>query len=332
MKWIVAAALLAGLGGFLAYTARLSGGGRGMSPALDSGQAGSAGSAQCAGCHGEIYREWRQDQHAGAWTDDAFKRFSEDYARVECLSCHAPRPMLETGIAGAPLLRAANRESGVDCIACHVKDGKTHGTLGSGASCGGVLDPQLKTSQACFHCHSAHNLFKEFLASEQAARGMTCQDCHMENVTRAVADGQPPRRTRRHLFHGGGHDTQALKKTLKLELAIDGQELVVTVANIGAAHGVPGEINNRIVILEVLLGRETAGAYEELAAHREHFRAPPRLARERVPSTQLMPGTPRVLRYVLPSRSGQARATLSYKLEASGFEPPVLLTEASLAY
>lgn len=314
--------------GFLAYTASIEPVAPQSVPVAPANQpaaglaqpAGFTQSSQCIDCHTQVFAEWRRDQHATAWTDEIFRSFSINYTKDECLSCHAPRPILEVGLASNELqLRAANRADGVDCLTCHVKNGRTHGTLGSGASCGGILEPQLKTSQACYHCHATHNLFKEYLASDYAKRGVSCQDCHMEQVRRPVADGGPVRTTRRHIFHAGGHDPNGLKKALKVELAVKQGKLIATVTNVGAAHGVPGEINNRVMRLEFSVTSSAAegGEPEEVQAFEAIFRAPPRLARDKVPSTQIMPGEPRVLEYPLDLPHGRVTATLTYKLEVT---------------
>lgn len=282
-------------------------------------------SQQCRDCHSEIYTEWLSDQHASAWTESNFQTFTENYKRVECLSCHAPQPMLQVGIEKDPLLRDTDRTAGVDCLTCHIKDGRVHGTLGSNGACDGILEPQLKTSQACFHCHHTHNLFKEFEASPQFKQGMTCQDCHMAVVERVVSPGGPKRKTRKHFIHGGGHDPEALKKTLSLDLKVEGRTLTATVTNIGAAHGVPGEINNRIVRLEISVlvkqkelfqGKEQE-IENEVRAWRRDFQPPPRMARDKIPSTQIMPGEPRVLTFELPVDHGRIEAILTYRLEAT---------------
>ncbi len=291
-------------------------------------------SAQCQACHPKIYEEWKQDQHSTAWTEEVFVTYTESYNRVECLSCHAPKPMLEIGIEKEPVLRdkTSHRGDGVGCFACHMKNGKSHGTLGSKAACGGILEPALKTSQACYHCHHTHNLFKEYLASEYPKKGVSCQDCHMKEVERAVAVGGKIRKTRRHFIHAGGHDVEALKTVLKLDLAEKDGQLTVTVTNIGAGHGVPGEINNRIVRLEISVlvpakvrpgEAPIPGGLEEIQAFQEIFRAPPRLSRNKIPSTQILPGEPRVLTYKLNAKHGKISASLTFKIE-----PYILNSEA----
>lgn len=281
-------------------------------------------SAQCAGCHKEIYDEWKADQHSTAWAEEIYQTFTENYTRAECLSCHAPEPLLDVGIeTNEPKLRESHRADGVGCLACHMKNGQSHGTLGSGAACGGILEPKLKTSQACYHCHSTHNLFKEYMASDAYKKGITCQDCHMKEVERSVAADGPKRKTRVHTFHAGGHDPEGLKKALEVDLKVEGRTLTVTVTNVGAGHGVPGEINNRQIALEISVlttrkeivdGKEVEMP-EEVLARRPIFEAPPRFMRDKIPSKQVFPGEPRVMTFELPIDHGTVETKMMYRLD-----------------
>lgn len=281
-------------------------------------------SEQCVGCHKAIYDEWKADQHSTAWTEEIFQTFTEDYKRAECLGCHAPEPLLDVGIhTNEPKLRESHRADGVGCLTCHMQDGKSHGTLGSGAPCGGILEPKLKSSQACYHCHSTHNLFKEYLASDAYKKGITCQDCHMKEVERPVAADGPKRKTRMHTFHSGGHDPEGLKKALEVGLKVEGRTLTVTVTNVGAGHGVPGEINNRQIALEISVltmrkeivdGKEVEMP-EEVLARRPIFEAPPRFMRDKIPSKQVFPGEPRVMTFELPIDHGIVETKMLYRLD-----------------
>jgi nitrate/TMAO reductase-like tetraheme cytochrome c subunit len=328
MKWPAAGFLVCLFLSLMAYTHHLSSKPKTSAPdapSIDTAPTASTDAharkfthgAECAECHQEIYSEWQRDQHSTAWTEEKFVRFTENLTRIECLSCHAPQPMLQTGMKQEPVLRETRREEGVSCLTCHIKEGRTVGTLGSNAVCGGTQEKRLATSEACYHCHSTHNLYKEYLASPQFKQGVSCQDCHMQQVERAVAKGGPVRKTRSHLFHGGGHDIDAIRKSLDLKVHAENGQAVITVSNVGAAHGVPGEINNRIIVLEVslLAPNPETGDEEELNAYRESFRAPRRFMRDKVPTTQIMPGEPRVLKYTLPAAHGRVEAALKFKLE-----------------
>ena len=62
-------------------------------------------SAQCRDCHAEVYREWEGSWHAKAWTDPDVRTLSNDFANTDCIDCHAPRPVFETGVGQRVLPR-----------------------------------------------------------------------------------------------------------------------------------------------------------------------------------------------------------------------------------
>ena len=158
----------------------------------------------------------------------------------------------------------------------------------------------------------------------------------MPKLVRQNSEGGPAKEGRNHRFIWGGHDPEGLRRALKLDLAVRDSELTVTVTNIGAAHGVPGEINNRVVYLKVFVltpSQGEPGMEDEVLARRETMRAPKRLARNLVPTTQVLPGQPRVYTYRLPVAHGRATAALTYKLQDSLLDSQAtLMTEAELKF
>lgn len=74
----------------------------------------------CQQCHAQVWQEWESSGHAQAFTADAvqaaFRHFGHDR---KCESCHAPQPVLLTGLEEPVELRADDRESGVNCLSCH---------------------------------------------------------------------------------------------------------------------------------------------------------------------------------------------------------------------
>src|SRR5262245_7287046 len=77
-------------------------------------------SEQCKSCHSQVYAEWSVSWHAQAWTDPEVRFLSNDFKNTDCVGCHAPRPVFETGVGQRGLPRSARQAEGVDCIACHV--------------------------------------------------------------------------------------------------------------------------------------------------------------------------------------------------------------------
>ena len=84
-------------------------------PAGRPAQAASfTSSAECAACHAEVYGEWQASWHSRAWTDPDVLALSNDFANSDCIDCHAPRPVFETGVGQRVLPRSSRRAEGVD--------------------------------------------------------------------------------------------------------------------------------------------------------------------------------------------------------------------------
>ena len=69
---------------------------------------------RCQSCHPSIWREWERSFHAKAWTDPIYQQAASQIPNREetCDPCHAPEPVLSTGLGKMPKLRDADRESG----------------------------------------------------------------------------------------------------------------------------------------------------------------------------------------------------------------------------
>ena len=80
-------------------------------------------SAQCQECHPGVYAEWESSSHANSWINPDVRALSNDFSNADCIDCHAPRPIFETGIGKRVLPRSSRRSEGVDCIACHAVPG-----------------------------------------------------------------------------------------------------------------------------------------------------------------------------------------------------------------
>lgn len=137
----------------------------------------------CGKCHVAIYQEWAQSDHAQAYTNPHFREATDDYAFADCLSCHAPEPMLT---AGRPTVRSAGREEGVTCVSCHLEQGMLSGPLEPTGRVHphpiGVRPEVFLSSDLCGQCHQG--TFDEWNAA--AGQKETCQQCHMDVVVRKV--------------------------------------------------------------------------------------------------------------------------------------------------
>ncbi len=170
----------------------------------------------CAACHAAIAAEWRASLHALSWRDELFRVSYAQEPDAFCRNCHAP--LMAAG-AAEPDARA--QREGVSCAVCHVRDGHVLGTGAGRGDAPPMADPhplqvraELASSGFCAGCHQfdfpavphaayapsgepMQDTFGEWSRSDAAARGESCQHCHMP--WRTDAHGQ---RYRSHAFPG----------------------------------------------------------------------------------------------------------------------------------
>jgi len=204
---------------------------------------------ECADCHPEIWGEWEESGHAKAWTSELYQKARVRYDfPTACDPCHAPKPLHITGMGKAPELRDEYRDSGVDCLACHLgPEGKMHGP-GSDPSPFHAVQRDLalytRRVTVCESCHgqqsvAAHDLVTEYRGSQSARQAETCQRCHMPETNRKPS--RFSRRTKRggsHAFYGSRSQAW-LEAALRLDYERTDSGITVYVMN-SAAHSVPG--------------------------------------------------------------------------------------------
>lgn len=137
----------------------------------------------CGKCHVDIYHEWSQSDHAHAYTNPHFRSATNEHAFEDCLSCHAPEPMLT---AGTPTVREVGREEGVTCVSCHLDRGELCGPLEPTGTVQphpiGVRPEVYYSAGICGRCHEG--TFEQWNSVQ--GEKLICQQCHMAPVTRTV--------------------------------------------------------------------------------------------------------------------------------------------------
>jgi len=209
-------------------------------PPADSETSVFTSSNQCQACHVQVHAEWAGSQHAQAWVNPAVRALSNDFANKDCIDCHAPRPVFETGLANRVLPRESRRAEGVDCIACHqLPDGRMAGTIDrADVACRPVATRELARVEYCATCHDQHGTVTQWRETEYAAKGIGCIECHMP-----FRNGDP-NQGRDHTMHGG-HSIEMVRQavTLAAERGADG--LVARIENVGAGHHFPTDERSR---------------------------------------------------------------------------------------
>ena len=197
-------------------------------------------SRQCAECHAEVFAEWEASAHANAWANEDVRALSNDFANTDCIDCHAPRPVFETGIGGRVLPRASRRSEGVDCIACHLlPEGGVAGTIDDrSAACRPVARIELTRAEFCAGCHNQHGTVDQWRETSYADEGTSCVDCHMP------LRGGDPNGGRSHGFPGG-HDIDTVRSAVTLSGERAGEGWRVTVTNVAGGHHFPTDERSR---------------------------------------------------------------------------------------
>lgn len=197
-------------------------------------------SNQCQACHAGVFAEWSGSQHAQSWVNPAVRALSNDFANTDCIDCHAPRPVLETGLANRVLPRESRRQEGVDCIACHqLPSGHMAGTITrSDVACRPEATVDLARVEFCAPCHDQHKTITQWRETEYAASGIGCVDCHMP-----FRNGDP-NQGRDHTMHGG-HSIELVRTAVTLEAARTAAGVEARITNVGAGHHFPTDERSR---------------------------------------------------------------------------------------
>ncbi len=228
-------------------------------------------SAFCAKCHPAIYAEHQQSTHGRAYSDAEVRLATGRFAHNDCIICHTPRPIFETGVGQNPRRRHYALEDGNACMTCHWKPDFNYAQFTGGAECTEAFHPEVGTVEACASCHRNHGTPYQWEKSPTGKdSGRTCMDCHMAQVERPIAVGGPIRKVRQHIFPGSRSEEQ-VRRAYRYSAAIDGNEAVVTVANRGTGHNFPTELKQRSVESLVIV-RDANG--DEFARSRMVFRDP----------------------------------------------------------
>ncbi|MBK8638267.1 MAG: hypothetical protein IPN92_08220 [Chromatiaceae bacterium] len=200
----------------------------------------------CAQCHPLQYAAWRDSLHATALSAGVLGQLDafDEATRRDCLACHAPQVVAAEGREPEGLA-GVTQAVGIDCSVCHVRAHRRHGPRALAETPHGpvVELPLFRRAEFCAPCHQfdstglvvngkpLEDTYAEWLASPQAAAGITCQSCHMPD--------------RAHGFKGI-HDPEITRRGLALEVRRTVRGLAVTATNVGAGHRLPTYVTPRI--------------------------------------------------------------------------------------
>ena len=261
-------------------------------------------SRQCQECHAQVFEEWSSSEHATSWIGEDVRALSNDFANKDCIDCHAPRPVFETGIGDRVLPRSSRRAEGVDCLTCHqLPDGGMAGTITSErAACKPVERRELARVELCVSCHDQHETVKQWRATPYPDRGIDCLTCHMPYR------GDDPTKGRDHRCLGG-HDITLVRSAVELRGAAAAGGWTIEVENVAGGHHFPTDERSRAADLfwrPLDDADESAGRW----FHLYRFRSPYR-DEVGVPDTLLPFGETRAVRL---EHEGPVEVALYYNL------------------
>ena len=217
---------------------------------------------KCKSCHPAIWREWENSMHAKAWVDEIYQTAASQVPdrATKCDQCHAPQPVLVTGVGKMPRLRDTDRDAGVSCLVCHLDaQGAMHGPPASAETYfhANVTNPVYTDPTAlCSTCHGQpsvpeHDQVSSFLSSKFAEKNQGCATCHMPVVTRLQSTASyESLKGRKHTWRGSRSVAQ-LRRAASLQLEYTtGMVEVKLLSKTG--HVLPGG-TLRTIILEFTL-------------------------------------------------------------------------------
>lgn len=215
---------------------------------------------KCKSCHPAIWREWENSMHAQAWVDEIYQAAANQVPdrETKCDQCHAPEPILITGVGKMPKLRERQREAGVSCLVCHLDaQGAMHGPPASAETYfhANVTNPiHTDATGLCSPCHGQpnvpeHDQVSSFLSSKFAEKEYGCATCHMPIVSRLQSTASYESiKGRKHTWRGSRSVAQ-LKRASSLQLEYASGKVSVRFQS-KTGHVLPGG-TLRTIILEV---------------------------------------------------------------------------------
>ncbi len=215
---------------------------------------------KCKSCHPAIWREWENSMHAKAWVDEIYQAAASQIPdrETKCDQCHAPEPILITGVGKIPKLRDKHREAGVSCLVCHLDaQGAMHGPPASAETYfhTNVTNPTYTDpTRLCSTCHGQpsvpeHDQVSSFLSSKFAEKEYSCATCHMPVVKRLQSTASYESiKGRKHTWRGSRSVAQ-LKRAASLQLEYASGRVSVSIQS-KTGHVLPGG-TLRTLILEV---------------------------------------------------------------------------------
>ena len=295
----------------------------------------------CATCHPTQFRDWETSLHAHAYSPGLEGQLvswfdSSPASVVRCMVCHGPLSEQLRQVAGPRGNHVQNADydadlerGGVVCGACHVRAWQRHGPPRRDGTttpapvgtphAGAIRNPAFESSQFCGACHqfaepapngkSLENTLREWEGTDFAARGTTCQVCHMPD--------------RRHLWRGI-HDPEMTRSGVTPQWRVEGDpssskfEVRLALTNTGTGHHFPTYVTPAVdlEIAFVSAQGDTLASRRRTLQRNVYFDGSQWIEREddRIPA-----GETRALEWTGAAPSGATRVTGSVVVRPDAF-------------
>jgi HEAT repeat protein len=266
----------------------------------------------CASCHPDIYAEHMENTHGRAFLDSEARLATRDFRREDCVRCHTPRPIFETGIGLTPIARHHDLNDSNSCMTCHWRQDYDYSKFDGGEQCRSAFDGRVGEVAACATCHRVAGTPEQWLHAKNGKEaGRVCIDCHMPLVKRPVAVGEKPRSVRSHLFPASRSESQ-LRRAYSYDAAIGGNEAVVKITNSGVGHNFPTASLQRS-LQSLIVQRDAEG--KEIANDRVAFEHPywDPTSLDLPVATQIPSGATRVQKVALDPKAATVECSLFFK-------------------
>lgn len=242
---------------------------QGEAPAQWSEVERSLAPEACGECHVPQYEQWRTSLHAKSFSPGLVGQLLTFDAQqtASCMECHAPLAEQRQAFEAARARGTAHLASGQalaaagnGCAGCHLRGHRRYGPPRRDTGATGQSDPAaphggvyrdvfFERSEFCVACHQfpqayavngkpLQNTHVEWQASPQAARGITCQGCHMPD--------------RKHLWRGI-HDPETVAAGLAARFFAAAEGARFELTNSGVGHAFPTYVTPKAVMHAVAL-------------------------------------------------------------------------------
>lgn len=174
-----------------------------------------------------------------------------------CYSCHAPKPVLLTGLRQATEARGEDRDGGIGCTTCHTDGVDAQvGPLANAESlfhaC--VEDAAMHSDPAiCALCHGPRNPLYDQLTAYQASKypgqAVSCQSCHMPPLEgpSSYTTRNTPKPLASHTFRGSADDA-FMRDAIRLTIEAEGGTATARAVSEGVGHLLPGSAGPSVIL------------------------------------------------------------------------------------